>query len=143
MACYIHSLFNRCRTHRASKAAVCRSLTYWLLRWAISLTFVFLLLLPYGLLADQHDLQLEFKGQVKIPEHSLRRRARILLVLNGVTSSYSGRESADSDGRFRFHNVKPGAYSLVIYLPGIGQGMQSIELTRSFSDAKGRIQKQL
>ena len=104
--------------------------------------FLLLLLLPLGSFADQPEQQLEFKGQVKIPEHTLRRRARILLVLNGVTSSYSGRDWADFDGRFRFHKIKPGAYSLVIYFPGIGQVIQSLDLTRSFSDEKGRIQKQ-
>lgn len=110
-------------------------------RLAAASAFLLLLLLAHSLFGAQREQLLEFSGRVKIPEHTLRRRARILLVLSGVVSSYSGREWADMDGRFRFHKIKPGAYSLMIYLPGIGQVVQSLELTRSFSDAKGRIEK--
>jgi tetratricopeptide (TPR) repeat protein len=142
MACYIQSWSNRNRVHRASQAA--RGGAWcWSLCWpAAPFAFLLLLLLPLGSFADSREQQLEFNGQVKIPEHTLRRRARILLVLSGVTSSYSGREWADFDGRFRFHKIKPGSYSLVIYFPGVGQVIQSLDITRSFSDAKGRIQKQ-
>ena len=141
MACFFHRLSNRTRAHwaaQAAKGASCRSLC----RLAAPLAFLMLLLFPLGSFGDPREQQFEFQGQVKIPEHTLRHRARILLVLNGVASSYSGREWAGFDGRFRFHNIKPGAYSLVIYFPGIGQVIQSLDLTRSFSDARGRIQKQ-
>ena len=141
MACLIHWFSKSMRAPQASEAGLSGPLFRRLRRLGSSLVFFFLLLLPLVSFGEQQEHPLEFKGQVKIPEHTLPHRARILLVLNGVASSYSGREWADFGGRFRFHNIRPGAYSLVIYFPGIGQVMESLDLTPSFSDAKGRIEK--
>ena len=41
-----------------------------------------------------------------------------------------------------FKNIEPGTYTIGFSLPRVGQLMRTIELTPSFADAKGKIEKQ-
>ncbi len=46
---------------------------------------------------------------------------------------------ADAGGDFKFKNLLPGTYSLIITIPRVGEQSQTIEIGPSFADAKGRV----
>ena len=84
----------------------------------------------------------EFRGQVTMPPRTISHRVRrIFVALFGVTTPFSGRTWADPNGRFRLRNLPPATYSLSIYIPGVGEVRQTVEITQSFADPKGRVEK--
>jgi Flp pilus assembly protein TadD len=98
-----------------------------------------------GLLqAQERDQQaeLEFRGEVTLPPRTLvSRRARLFVGLVGVSFPFRERTWADHRGRFRFKDVPAGSYTLAIYIPGVGEMLQTVEITESFADARGRVVK--
>ncbi|MBI2816233.1 MAG: tetratricopeptide repeat protein [Acidobacteria bacterium] len=84
---------------------------------------------------------LRFDGRVILPPHTYSPKKRLVILLHGVDTPYSGRKWAGPDGRFRFSNLVPGIYSLAIYIPEDRQIVQTLDLTPSLADAKGRIQR--
>ncbi|MGH9782627.1 MAG: tetratricopeptide repeat protein [Terriglobia bacterium] len=85
----------------------------------------------------------EMRGEVTIPPRTLvSRRARLYLTLIGVTAPFRARAWADHRGRFRMKRIPPATYTLSIYVPGVGEILQTVEITESFADAAGRIHKQ-
>ena len=99
------------------------------------------LLLP-GLAAERPADRLDFRGRVTLPPKILSPRTRLTLALTGVTTPFSGRTWADPSGRFRFRHLQPGSYSLSIYIPGTGEILQTVDITPSFADPKGQVEKQ-
>ncbi len=93
--------------------------------------------------AEPRSPLLEFRGQVLVPPNvvAVSRRNRITLNLFGVTSPFTARTWADGKGRFRFRNLQPATYTLSLYLPGVGEILQTVEITKSFADPKGRVEK--
>ena len=88
------------------------------------------------------ETELEFRGEVTLPPRTLvSRRSRLFLHLTGVTFPFRARTWADHRGRFRFKDVPPGSYTLAIYIPGIGEMLQTVAITESFADAQGRVVK--
>lgn len=93
--------------------------------------------------AEPRTPLLEFRGQVLVPPKSvsLSPRTRITLTLFGVTAPFTAQTWADLRGRFRFRNLQPATYSLAIHFPGVGEILQTVEITKSFGDPKGRVEK--
>jgi len=91
--------------------------------------------------AENHVRELEFRGQVVLPKGTVPPRKRITVTLISVSSSYIEQKWAGSRGDFRFDELMPGTYSLVIYVPGRGEIRQTIPLTESFADRNGRVEK--
>lgn len=88
------------------------------------------------------DEWLEFRGQVVIPPEAVLRGKHITLTLANVATSFNTRTRADSHGRFRFKKIPPGTYSISILIPGTGEIRTTSDVTPSFADAKGRVEKQ-
>jgi len=88
--------------------------------------------------------ELEFRGEVLLPPRTMvSRRARLLLHLAGVSFPFRARTWANHRGEFRFKDVPPGSYTLSIYIPGVGEMLQTVEITESFADARNRVFKKL
>jgi tetratricopeptide (TPR) repeat protein len=91
--------------------------------------------------AEPQKRTLELRGKVALPPHTLPPKRRLLLTLNSMSSPFSSRTWGGFDGSFRFRNLEPGTYSLSIYIPDDGEILQTVDVTPSFADAKGRIVK--
>lgn len=85
---------------------------------------------------------LEFRGQVTVPPGTVARGRRISASLVGVRLPFNKRVTADSRGRFRFKNLRPGTYSLSILIPGAGEVLRTVDVTASFADSRGRVERQ-
>jgi len=99
--------------------------------------------LPAAAAAGANKNLLEFRGQVTLPESERSPRKRLFITLFGVDSSFSGRTHADLAGRFRFHKLRPDSYTLSIFIPNEGQILETLDITKSFSDSKGIVEKRL
>ena len=109
----------------------------------LCLAIAFLELFPPSLRAAEpnHINGLEFRGEVNLPPKTVPFRRQIFLTLFGVKKPFRGRAWGDSKGRFRFHNLPPGTYTLSIYIPGVGEVLQTVDVTESFADSNGRVEK--
>lgn len=97
------------------------------------------LLLPDA--SGKTPTQLEFRGEVSLPPKTVPRGRRIVLNLLAVGTQASVRTWADPRGRFRFKKVKPGSYALSILIPGTGEILETVDITPSFADSRGRVEK--
>jgi tetratricopeptide (TPR) repeat protein len=100
-----------------------------------------LLNVAWGAPASPTAKPLEFAGQVVIPPRAVLRTRRISLTLLRVGTPFRAQAFADSHGRFRFHKIPPGTYNLSIRIPGFGELQNTVDVTASFADSKGRVQK--
>jgi Flp pilus assembly protein TadD len=110
------------------------------------LLFVFLLasaFLPgastYG--SDHRENRLELRGRVVIPQKLVQRGRRIAISVVQVGTSFSERTWADFKGRFRFRKLPAGTYSMLILIPGTGEIQTTVDVTSSFADSRGRVER--
>ena len=107
----------------------------------LQITAGIVLLATPMLAAESHEKLLEFRGQVLLPANVLSPKKTLTLALFGVELPFTARTWAGSDGRFRFRDLKPGSYTLSIYIPNDGEILETVEITKSFADSKGRVEK--
>jgi Tfp pilus assembly protein PilF len=98
--------------------------------------------LPLVAANSSRERLLDFEGVVSLPPHTVSVRRRLGIQLQGVDSPFSGEGWADLSGRFHFHNLKPGCYSVSIHVPSAGWIVQTVDITKSFSDAKGTVRRE-
>ncbi|MBI4459533.1 MAG: tetratricopeptide repeat protein [Acidobacteria bacterium] len=84
---------------------------------------------------------LEFRGQVVLPSEVVPPRARVRVVLAGVSSPFTAQKWLDSKGRFRFRRLSPASYTFTIYIPGAGEIVQTVDVTETFADTKHRVNR--
>ncbi|MBI4464974.1 MAG: hypothetical protein HY647_09745, partial [Acidobacteria bacterium] len=85
---------------------------------------------------------MEFRGQVTLPPGALPRRGRIRVALSGVSSPFASQTWLGLDGRFRFRDLPPAIYTMAIFIPGLGEVVQTVDITESFADSNRRVNKQ-
>lgn len=61
------------------------------------------------------------------------------VFLQGVTAPFAASTTGGADGRFEFHKLAAGAYTLVISTPARGEARQTIELSSGTVDPKGHL----
>ncbi|MEE2840539.1 MAG: tetratricopeptide repeat protein [Acidobacteriota bacterium] len=83
----------------------------------------------------------EFRGRVLQPDGKSFRDALATVFLQGATTPFTTRTLAGGDGKFKFKKLREGMYSLIIAVPLWGEMRRTIEISPSFADAKGRIEK--
>jgi tetratricopeptide (TPR) repeat protein len=85
---------------------------------------------------------LEFRGRVVIPQEAVLRGRRITLTMIHVGTAFNARTRADSNGQFRFKKLPVGTYSLSIVVPGAGELRSTVDVTPTFADEMGRVERQ-
>jgi tetratricopeptide (TPR) repeat protein len=112
--------------------------------WTLASLFSFTTVPSSALAAPQETSlarRFEFRGRVVTPRKVATRTRRIALRLIQVGEPFSAETLADFDGSFRFKNLPEGVYSFSIVIPTAGEMRTTIDLTRSFADARGRIER--
>jgi len=83
-------------------------------------------------------------GGTAPPRYELRGRlnpgTRASVWLHGATSPFEDSTMADDAGRFRFHDLVPGAYTLGVFVPGRGEARQTVEVGPGQADGKRRVE---
>jgi len=112
-----------------------------LVRICLPLTVDLLLLVISSFAVEPAKKLLEFRGSVTLPAGALSRGRRLSISLFGVDTPYTGHAWSDFQGRFRFPDLAPGSYTLSIYIPNNGEIVETVDITKSFSDSKGRMER--
>jgi tetratricopeptide (TPR) repeat protein len=74
----------------------------------------------------------ELTGRIEPP-------AAVPVFLHGATAPFESSTESGPDGRFRFHKISAGTYTLAISTAVRGQVLQTIELSPGTVDSKGRL----
>jgi len=74
----------------------------------------------------------ELTGRIEPP-------AAFVVFLHGATAPFEGSTESDADGRFRFHKISAGTYTLAISTTARGQVLETVEVGPGTVDSKGRL----
>jgi tetratricopeptide (TPR) repeat protein len=107
---------------------------------ALLQTFAIILLATSCTFAAKPELY-DFRGQVALGGRTLAAESRLTLALFGVDVNFTDRTQADTRGDFQFRGVPSGSYVLSIYIPDDGEILRTVDITRSFADGSGRVQR--
>jgi tetratricopeptide (TPR) repeat protein len=64
---------------------------------------------------------------------------RAAVTLFGDTFPFTTSTLSEADGRFRFQKLRPGTYTLSVFMPDRGEARQTIEVGPGVADVQGRI----
>ena len=81
----------------------------------------------------------QLAGKVLNGEGKPFRRTLPVVFLQSALTPFAVRTSADLGGSYKFKNLRPGTYSLIIAVPFTGEMARTIEIGPSFADSKGKI----
>jgi tetratricopeptide (TPR) repeat protein len=79
-----------------------------------------------------HSSAYELTGRIEPP-------AAFPVFLHGATAPFEGSTESDADGRFRFHKISAGTYTLAISTAARGEALKTIEVGPGTVDSKGRL----
>jgi tetratricopeptide (TPR) repeat protein len=96
--------------------------------------------LSLGLCAHARDRDhYELRGKIIQHDRKGGRQALPLVFIHGSVTPYTARTVADSGGNFKFKELRPGTYTLVVAVPRQGETQQTIDVGPSLADSKGRV----
>lgn len=79
-----------------------------------------------------HSSGYELTGRIEPP-------AAFPVFLHGATAPFEDSTESEADGRFRFHKISAGTYTLAISTAARGQALETIEVGPGTVDSKGRL----
>jgi tetratricopeptide (TPR) repeat protein len=85
-----------------------------------------------GLLLTLRCFAYELTGRIEPP-------VAMPVFLHGATAPFESATESDADGRFRFHKISAGTYTLAIATAARGEALETIELSPGTVDSKGRL----
>ena len=106
-------------------------------RTVLILTLCLALLAVHGLGEEQYEL----RGKVVQTNGKRFKEVLPVVFLQGATEPYTTQTRADTRGKFRFKQLLPGLYTLIIAVPMWGDLQRTIEIGPSGSNSKGRIER--
>lgn len=62
------------------------------------------------------------------------------VTIYGAITPFTATTLAGVNGRFRFKELEAGAYTLAVFMPGLGELRQTVVLTPSTTDKRGRLE---
>lgn len=95
---------------------------------------------PYPAVGAAEEDRYEFRGRLEIPKDWSFRDGPPVVFLHGTNRPFMSTTRGDFSGKFRFKDLRPGAYMLVIALPLRGEMRQTVQISPSFADSKRRVE---
>jgi tetratricopeptide (TPR) repeat protein len=74
----------------------------------------------------------ELSGRLAPEQHAM-------VSLYGASAPFQAETESDADGRYRFRNLRAGAYTIAVYVPGRGEARQTAEVGPGTADAQRRV----
>ena len=87
------------------------------------------------------EQQYELRGKVVQTNGKRFKEVLPVVFLQGTSEPYTTQTRADSGGKFKFKELLPGLYTLIIAVPMWGDLQRTIEIGPSESDSAGRIKR--
>ena len=108
-------------------------------RHSHQLLLIFSLGVALTLAQTEEKQQYQLIGTILQDDGKPFRGVTPIIFLEGVTAPLAVHTQADPAGKFKFKKLFPGMFTLVVYIPRAGEKMQTVEVSRSLADGKGRI----
>ena len=102
--------------------------------------FILTLCLALSAVHGLAEKQYELRGKVVQTNGKRFKEVLPVVFLQGTTEPYTTQTRADTGGKFKFKNLLPGLYTLIIAVPMWGDLQRTIEIGPSESNSKGRIE---
>jgi len=64
---------------------------------------------------------------------------RAMVSLFGASAPFQAQTQSDDGGRFHFRNLRAGAYTVAVYMPGRGEARQTVEIGPGTADSERRV----
>lgn len=96
-------------------------------------TYVPWLLITATLVLSAASPKLELRGQVSSAS------APVMVELFGVESPYSASTLTDAKGRFHFRALRPGSYTVAVFVPGRAETRRTVVVSPTLEGPKGTI----
>jgi len=100
--------------------------------------FALLIFLAAPVQADA-ERRFQLAGKITQSDGKPFRKAQLVVFLYSVPTPFTVRTLVDAGGNYRFKNLNPGTYSLIVAVPFVGEMNRTIEIGSAFADPKGRI----
>ncbi|MBP1595740.1 MAG: repeat-containing protein [Acidobacteria bacterium] len=81
----------------------------------------------------------ELQGRVVQSNKKPWGEATPVVFLHGVLTPFHQKTFAESSGKFKFKNLRPGLYSVIVGIPMRGEMIRTIDIGPTFADSKGRV----
>jgi Tfp pilus assembly protein PilF len=78
------------------------------------------------------DPRYQLSGRLTPPEPAL-------VTLFGATEPFESSAQTDGAGRYRFRKLKPGTYTIAVYVPSRGEARATVEVGPGTADAQHRV----
>jgi tetratricopeptide (TPR) repeat protein len=88
-----------------------------------------------GMAADAYQLI----GKIILKERELSRKNLPIVMVEGVRVPFFARTIADVSGRFKFKDLHPDLFTLIVYIPQAGEFRQTVEVNAALADSKRRV----
>lgn len=64
---------------------------------------------------------------------------RASVSLHGATTPFAASTLSDSAGRFKFTNIDPGTYTVIVFVPAMGESRSTIDVGPGTADNRNRV----
>jgi tetratricopeptide (TPR) repeat protein len=91
----------------------------------------------YGAAAESESYQLI--GKILLKDIELSRNALPLVMLEGTQIPFAAHTRADLSGKFKFKDLQPDLFTLIVYIPRAGEYRRTVEVSAGLADLKKRI----
>jgi Tfp pilus assembly protein PilF len=81
----------------------------------------------------------ELQGKVAQSDDRPFPQNTLTVFLHSALTPFSQKTVADSFGEFKFKNLRPGLYTVIVAAPMRGEVIRTIDIGPSFADSKGKV----
>lgn len=100
------------------------------------LSFLILILALPATGASSADVRYELRGKILREDGSRIPATNIEVVLHGTVKTYHAEAFAGPDGQFEFKKLPAETYTLIVYIPRVGEIRKTVEVGPSFANSK-------
>ncbi len=78
-------------------------------------------------------------GRIKYKDREFSRRALPVVLLEGSGIPFAAHTRADESGEFKFKDLKPDLFTLIVYIPHAGEYRRTVEVSPGLADSRRRV----
>jgi tetratricopeptide (TPR) repeat protein len=106
-------------------------------------SFLILILLILIAEACLAEVRYELAGRILQENGSPFPAKKMDVILHGAVAPYHAQTLAGSDGKFKFKKLPAGTYTLIVYIPKMGEQRRTVEVSPSLANSKRVVEAKL
>ena len=81
----------------------------------------------------------ELAGKITLKDRHISPDNLPLVLLEGAKVPFVAHTRTDLSGKFKFKNLQPDMFTLIVYVPRAGEYRKTVEVSAGLADSKGRV----